>query len=133
MTEIFVKYPNTKKELLVFYDKDKLNPYKLQQAKHQNKNKFQSILKIIPKDYEQKLKKLRVIYDDIWMLIKLKPLRTELIHFFLKQQDLIHENNIDHNDKRFMKIDLYLIRYSVIRMIVFHIKRVVWMKHFIFH
>ena len=135
LNDIFIKFPNAKKELFKYYDDEGLNPNKLQKATKNNKN-LQNINNLIPKDYEMKLKKVKVIYDDIWMLIKLKPIRLELIHFFLKQEEIFKDYKTNNNyikNKDYMKIDLSLIRYSLIRMIVFHIKRVVWMKHFIFH
>ena len=127
MNQIFVKYPRAKQRLLFFYDDCGLNPYKLQRKAKNIKNdkkKNQNIAELIPKDYEEKLKKIKEIFDEIWLYVKLKPLRNEIIHFVLKQQD-------DENSS--LKIDLSLIRYSLIRMIVFHIKRVVWSKHFILH
>merc|ERR1712039_189591 len=122
--DFFIKYPNAKQQLLAFYDDHGLNPYKLQKnaQKIKNvKNLKQKIGNLIPKDYEQNLEKMKKIFDGIWMYIKLKPMRNEIIHWMLKQK----EQDDD------LVIDKSLIRYSLIRMIVFNIKRVVWSKHFI--
>ena len=91
ISEILQKYPNAKTKLIPLY-----------QQKPRN------------------LKEIKAVYGEIWMLVKLKPLFTEITKFFEGQKVG------DGNDS---ESDCSLLRYSVIRMIVFHIKRVVWQRH----
>ncbi len=70
-------------------------------------SKFKKKLKI--DFYEKELPKFKKLFDEMFLLIALKEMKKKLLEKYGKKESLV--------------------RYSLLKMVILHVKRVVYMKH----
>ena len=122
LKNIFEQFPNLQTNLINFYKENQfLNPSNISNNNYKNKKYNNNNKKFVmqqQKEFETKLKQLKEIYESIFLLIKLKDIKENLNIFYDSKA----------TNKKYLKNE-QLIRWTLIKLVILHAKRVIWNKH----